>query len=139
MKPNRELNLAGYRPMVKCSRTSANRTFPPVQRLGRPSAQHFLRRRQRPWTFTGTRYLFDEHLVALAANLRQGRNEEQDDGGDEQARGERTREEHGRIASRNQHRASQILFHQWPEHEGEQHWGGVEIMLREPIADDAEE
>src|SRR5690348_7474535 len=82
----------------------------------------------------GTR-LLDEHLVAPAADLGHRCDDQQNYCRAEQDRGYRPREEYRGVAAGNQHRPPKVLLHERPEHETEQQWGGLEVVLDQPKAD----
>src|SRR5690242_77615 len=81
----------------------------------------------------------DEGLLALLADRRQDHDRQQERGDDEHRQADRPREEHDRIAAREQHGAAQVLLHERPEDEAEDQRRGLALELHEDVADHAED
>src|SRR3954467_9037283 len=81
-----------------------------------------------------------ERLVALLADRRQRDDHQQDRGGDQEAQADRLgrADEDKRIPSRKQHRPSQVLLHQRPEDEAEDHRRRLALELHADVAEDPE-
>src|ERR1041384_8292369 len=81
---------------------------------------------------------FDEHLFALLAARRQLHDQPPDEGADHEAGADPLGEEYRWVAARKQHRASQVLLHQRPEDEAEDHRRRLAFELRADVAHHAE-
>src|SRR5205814_5076380 len=81
---------------------------------------------------------FRKRLLAFFAQVRRGDQDEEESRSDEHCERNWTRQEHGRIASRKQHRAAQVLLHHRPEDETEQQWRRLAFELDEQHAQGSE-
>ena len=87
----------------------------------------------------GRQPLLDEHLFAPLADRRQYRNHQQDRGDRSSTADKRAVDEHIKSPREISRAPAQLLLHQRPEHEAEQHRRRLEAELDQHVADSAEE
>src|SRR5687768_5766717 len=83
--------------------------------------------------------LLDENLLPLLLHRRQEGDHEEDQGHRKKPGADRTLDEGGELAPRDDQGTPQILLHETAEHEAEKQRRGLEAELDERVADKAEE